>query len=403
MPLVGTLLASPLIIPASLFLSVYGHGVYGDFWILFLGSALFSVGSVPLGAILVGVPFDLWIIQRRSFHPSQIALIRSLAYAVWGAVSAYFIYLIVTHWLLTAPPPRQLLPSLFIWFPLGGIIVGVTYTLYEQFIEHMHTSSRLAQELIVARTIQQDLFPKQSPDIEGLIFAVHCEPARETGGDFYDYVRLGPRRVGIVIADVAGKSIPAALLMANARSIWRAAATTGADPHKVLELTNQALCQDISSSTFVTLCYTIIDVAENCVHLASAGHPPPILCSPRSKALTAEVTLPDQALSLIELNANGLPLGLTPDAKYVQSRTILNPGDCLILYTDGIVETLNLEHEMFGFERLYETIRQEATNPPQTVLDNVLSAVQKFSRTTEQLDDRTMLAIQLDQSEGSTE
>lgn len=370
---------------------------------LFLGSALFSVGSVPLGAILVGVPFDLWIIQRRSFHPSQIALIRSLAYAVWGAVSAYFIYLIVTHWLLTAPPPRQLLPSLFIWFPLGGIIVGVTYTLYEQFIEHMHTSSRLAQELIVARTIQQDLFPKQSPDIKGLIFAVHCEPARETGGDFYDYVRLGPRRVGIVIADVAGKSIPAALLMANARSIWRAAATTGADPHKVLELTNQALCQDISSSTFVTLCYTIIDVAENCVHLASAGHPPPILCSPRPKTLTAEVTLSDQALSLIELNANGLPLGLTSDAEYVQSRIILKPGDCLILYTDGIVETLNLEHEMFGFERLYETIRQAATNPPQTVLDNVLSAVQEFSRTTEQLDDRTMLAIQLDQPEGSTE
>jgi serine phosphatase RsbU (regulator of sigma subunit) len=329
-------------------------------------------------------------------HPGQIALIRSLSYAVWGAISAYFIYLVVTHCLLTAPPPRQLLPSLFIWFPLGGAIVGITYTLYEEFIEHMHTSTRLAQELVVARTIQQDLFPKQFPDIEELVFAVHCEPARETGGDFYDYLTLGPKHVGIVIADVAGKSIPAALLMANARSIWRAVATTGAAPQTVLKLTNQALCQDISSSTFVTLCYIIIDVAESCVHFASAGHPPPILCS-----LRPDVTA-DQTWPLLELKANGLPLGLTPDAEYVESRTMLKPGDCIILYTDGIVETLNAQHEMFGFERLYETLRQEATDQPQAIINSVLSAVQEFSDTTEQLDDRTMLAIQVGQSEGSS-
>lgn len=383
MPLIGTVLAFPLIGPAALFLAVYGSGIYADFWTLFLGSVLVAVGGVPLGALLVAVPFDLGVVRRRTLTARQTALARSLAYAIWGGVDGYLTYLIVTQWILNAPPPNALLPALMLWYPLGGAIIGIAYTLYEQFVEQMHTSARLAQELAVARAIQQDLFPQQLPDVPGLAFAAHCTPARETGGDFYDFINLERGRVGVVVGDVAGKSIPAALLMANARSIWRAAAATGASPRNVLEWTNRALCQDISSPVFVTLSYAIIDPTELGICFASAGHPPPIL---------------RQGSSLHELNANGLPLGLVPGAEYNEARTPLLPGDNLFLYTDGVVESLNTQRELFGFERLYNTLARLSADQPQAILTEVLRAVQDFRGPVEQVDDVTLLTIQVERT-----
>jgi serine phosphatase RsbU (regulator of sigma subunit) len=385
MPLIGTVLAIPLAGPASLFLAVYGSGTYADFWTLFLGSLFFTVVSVPLCAVLVAVPFDLRVIQRHALKARQIALARCLTYALLGSVDGYLIYLIITNWVLKAPPPDSLLPALLFWFPLGGAIIGLAYTLLEQYVEQMYTSARLAQELAVARAIQQDLFPKQFPDVAGLTFAAHCTPAHETGGDFYDLIKLESGRVGVVVADVAGKSIAAALLMANARSIWRAAAATGATPKAVLQQTNCALCQDIGSFAFVTLFYAVIDPTEPGVRFAGAGHPPPILC---------------HGSSLRELDANGLPLGLVPDAEYEEAWVSLLPGDSLILYTDGVVESLNARREMFGFGRLHDTLAQLAASPapvnqPRALIEGVLNAVRHFSGPVEQIDDVTMLAIQV--------
>jgi serine phosphatase RsbU (regulator of sigma subunit) len=389
MPLLGTVLAIILSGPAALFLAVYGSGTYADFWPLFLESLLVTVGSVPLGAVLVAVPFDLAVIRRRALQVHQIALARCLAYAILGAVDGYLIYLIVTEWVLEAPPPEMLLPALFFWFPMGGGIIGVAYTLYEQFVAQMHTSARLAQELAVARAIQQDLFPKRPPDVAGLAFAAHCTPARETGGDFYDFINLGNGQVGVVVADVAGKGIAGALLMANARSIWRAAAATGVSPKGVLEQTNYALCQDIGSLAFVTLFYAIIDVTEPGMRFAGAGHPPPILCHPQRG--------PSGQMShtLRELNANGLPLGLVPSAEYEEAWVSLLPGDRLLLYTDGVVESLNTQREMFGFERLHDMLVRLSVNQPHAIIEEVLHTVQQFSGPVEPMDDVTLLAIQI--------
>ncbi len=382
-PLVGTILAFPLIGPASLFLAVYGSGAYADFWTLFLGSLLVALGSVPIGATLVAVPFDLGVIRRRALKARTSALLRGLAYAVLGGVDGYVIYRIVTRWLLDIPPPDTLLPALLVWFPLGGAMIGIAYTLYEQFVEHMHTSARLAQELAVARAIQMDLFPKHPPQVAGFTFAAHCTPARETGGDFYDFIDLERGRVGVVVADVAGKSIPAALLMANARSTWRAAAASGASPKAVLEWTNRALCQDVGPWAFVTLFYAIIDPAESSLHFASAGHPPAIL---RHNS------------SLRELSANGLPLGLVPSAEYVEARVSLPPGDRIILYTDGIVESLDAQRKMFGFERFYDTLARLSADRPHVLVKEILSAVRDFSGSAEQVDDVTLLVIQAERS-----
>jgi serine phosphatase RsbU (regulator of sigma subunit) len=388
MPLVGTILSSPLIASASLFLAVYGSGTYADFRTLFLGSLAVTTASVLVSAILVAVPFDLGVIRRRTLKARQIALARCLAYATLGGIDGYVIYHVVTNWLLNAPPPTALFPALLVWFPLSGILIGIAYTLYEQLVEQMQRSARLEQELVVARTIQQDLFPKQFPELPGLSFAAHCTPARETGGDFYDVIYLGDNRVGLVVADVAGKSIAAALLMANARSIWRAAASTGAPPKYVLEQTNRALCRDIRSLAFVTLFYAILDTAQPAVYFAGAGHPPPILCQRRA---------------LHELNANGLPLGLVPGAEYEEAWTPLQPGDRLILYTDGVVESLNVKREMFGFDRLNNTLsrlavnplERQPTDPPQTTINGILGAIQQFSGPVEQADDVTILVVHM--------
>lgn len=389
MPLVGTILSIPLIGSASLFLAVYGSGTYADFWTLFVGSLVVAVVSVPVGAVLVAVPFDLGVIRRRTLKARQVAFTRCLVYAILGGLDGYLIYHIVKRWLLKAPPPDSLLPAVLFWFPLGGVMIGIAYTLYEQFVHHTHTTARLAQELIVARAIQQDLFPKQFPNVPGLSFAAHCTPARETGGDFYDVINLGDHRVGVVVADVAGKSIAAALLMANARSIWRAAAATGDRPKRVLEQTNRALCHDIRSLAFVTLFYAILDTAEPGVYFAGAGHPPPILC---------------QCHALSELNANGLPLGLVPSVEYEEAWTPLSPGDKLVLYTDGVIESLNCKREMFGFERFNDTLTQLAVGSvawqpmgqPQETVDGILSAVRQFRGPAEQTDDVTILVVQVE-------
>jgi serine phosphatase RsbU (regulator of sigma subunit) len=403
MPLIGMILAFPSIGPSSLFIAVYGSGVYGGFWRLLVGSMVVATGSVAVSAVLVGVPFELSVVRRRALDGTRTMLARCLAYALWGAVGGYFTYLIITNQVLDGPPPDVLPLAIVVSFLLGGVMLGIGYTIYEQYIEHMHTSARMTQELSVARAIQRDLFPQRFPEINGLSFAAHCTPARETGGDFYDLIDLGQGRVGVVVADVAGKSVAAALLMANARSIWRAAAASGASPRIVLEQTNRALCQDIHSFAFVTLFYAIIDVTEPGVRFAGAGHPLPLLCHPRApvhpNADTTPVALSEMVgPSLRELDANGLPLGLAPDAEYKEIWVSLLPGDRLVLYTDGVVESLNAQREMFGFERLNNVLTQLTADHPQDIVDGIVSAVERFQGPVEQLDDITILSIRIDKS-----
>jgi len=397
MPLIGTLLAIPLSGPASLFLAVYGSGAYGDFWTLFGGSLLVTVSSVWVGAMLVGVPFDLLVVRRRELSARQTAAARCVAYALVGGADGFFVYHVVTRWILQAPPPDTLLPALLVWFPLGGAAIGLGYTLYEQLLAHMHRSARLAQELAVARAIQQDLFPQQFPQVDGLAFAAHCTPARETGGDFYDLIYLGHGRVGVVVADVAGKSIAAALLMAHARALWRAEAATGASPGQVLARVNRALCQDIRSLAFVTLFYGIIDVTEPGVRFAAAGHPPPLLCHPLSASQRADFgELSRAGHALRELNASGLPLGLAPGAEYEETWVSLLPGDLLLLYTDGVVESLNAQRQMFGFDRFQATLAHLPADHPQNIIEEIRFTLDRFRGPVEQIDDVTMLAIQVE-------
>jgi serine phosphatase RsbU (regulator of sigma subunit)/anti-sigma regulatory factor (Ser/Thr protein kinase) len=196
---------------------------------------------------------------------------------------------------------------------------------------------RIEQELRVARVVQQTLLPKIVPDLAGWQIAAHWLPARAVSGDFYDFYPLPDGRLGLVIADVTDKGVPAALVMANTHGILRAAAAQLVSPGKVLDRVNNLLCPDIPPKMFVTCFYAVLDPATGHLQYANAGHPTPYQRT-------------DQGL--VELRARGMPLGLFPDMPYDEQETIIAPGDSLIFYSDGLVEAHNPQEEMFGTGRL---------------------------------------------------
>lgn len=200
---------------------------------------------------------------------------------------------------------------------------------------------RIAQELRVARVIQQTLLPKEIPSLPGWKMAAHWQPARAVSGDFYDFITFPDGRIAVIVGDVTDKGVPAALVMATTRSILRASAERLVLPGAVLEQANNNLCPDIPPNMFVTCLYLLLDPATGKARYANAGH-----------------NLPYQRSSegVLELRARGMPLGLMPGMVYEEKETILNPGDYLILYSDGIVEAHNSAGEMFGFPRLRQML-----------------------------------------------
>jgi serine phosphatase RsbU (regulator of sigma subunit) len=213
--------------------------------------------------------------------------------------------------------------------------------------------------------------------VQGFELAARCQPARETGGDFYDFIEFGDGCLGLVIADVAGKGMPAALLMADSRSTWRAEARNEHRPAEVLRRVNRTLCHDVHSG-FVTLLYAMLNPATRQLRLASAAHPLPLLHN-------------DSGLQ--EVQVYGLPLGLSPDAVYDEVELTLAPGDTLFMYTDGVVETLNRSREFFGFERLMDLMRREGHRPAENLIGHTLGAVYSFGGPVNQADDITIMAL----------
>jgi serine phosphatase RsbU (regulator of sigma subunit) len=197
---------------------------------------------------------------------------------------------------------------------------------------------RIEQELRVARLIQQTLLPKSLPALEDYHIVAHYQPAREVGGDFYDFFMLGDGRLGIVMGDASGKGIPAALVMATTRSVLRTIAQrVGAAPGQVLAQANELLYPDIPPNMFVTCFYAILEPESGRLLYANAGHNLPYL---------------RRGGGADELRARGMPLGLMPGMRYEEKEIILEAGEAALLYSDGLVEAHDPEGEMFGFPRL---------------------------------------------------
>jgi serine phosphatase RsbU (regulator of sigma subunit)/anti-sigma regulatory factor (Ser/Thr protein kinase) len=237
---------------------------------------------------------------------------------------------------------------------------------------------RLAQELKVARLIQQTLLPKDVPALTDYEVAAYYQPAREVGGDFYDFIYFEDGRTGLIIGDVTDKGVPAALVMATTRTLLRAAAERLASPGQVLERVNDLLYPDIPARMFVTCLYAVLEPATGRLQYANAGH-----------------DLPYRRMEdgVDELHARGMPLGLMPGMTYEEKELILAPGETVLFHSDGLVEAHDPEREMFGFPRLQELMAGQPGGA--ALIDYLLQQLADFTGPDwEQEDDVTLVTLQ---------
>jgi serine phosphatase RsbU (regulator of sigma subunit) len=242
---------------------------------------------------------------------------------------------------------------------------------------------RLEEELAVARQIQLSLLPAAAPVVPGWDIATHYEAAQQVGGDFYDFFWVSrpqedERRFGLVIADVTGKGVPAALFMAMMRTTIRNVANGDRSPAAALERANQLLLEDSQTDLFLSAFYALVDPDEGEVVYANAGHNPPLLFRPGDGSFCA-------------LDSSGLVLGVIPDITLPGGRLTVAPGDLLILYTDGITEAMNETMDEFGIERLQQTVLAHAGASSQEMIDAVMKAIHDFTGDSPMSDDLTLV------------
>jgi serine phosphatase RsbU (regulator of sigma subunit)/predicted ester cyclase len=236
---------------------------------------------------------------------------------------------------------------------------------------------RIEQELQVARRIQQELLPETIPNLDGWQIATYYGPAREVGGDFYDFLRLEDGPLGLVVGDATGHGMPAALVMATTRGMLRAVVQSVESPGEVLAKVNEALVADIPPSTFVTCFYAVLDPGSGRLLYANAGHNLPC----RRHNGQAD-----------ELRARGMPLGLMPGTGYEEKEAVLESGDSVLFYSDGLVEAHDPKGEMFGFPRLRRLVAEHAEES--SLVDFLMDELRSFTGDGwEQEDDITLVTL----------
>ncbi len=238
---------------------------------------------------------------------------------------------------------------------------------------------RIEQELHVARRIQQASLPEEVPELAGWEISPRYRPAREVGGDFFDFLELGDGRLGLVVGDATGKGVPAALVMSTTCGMLRAVAqASDYSPGEVLRRVNEALSTRIPPNMFVTCFYCVLDPESGRLLYANAGHDLPYL---------------RQGSDARELSARGMPLGLMPGMTYEEKETVLDAGEAALFYSDGLVEAHNPQREMFGFPRL----RRLVAEPPEegSLVDFLMDKLHSFTgEGWEQEDDITLVTLE---------
>lgn len=236
------------------------------------------------------------------------------------------------------------------------------------------------KEMQIARTIQLGLLPAHPPEIRGISLAGTCIPARDVGGDYYDYLSGGSETMGMVIADVSGHNVGAALIMTEARTFIQAEAHTIRSPGELLTALNEFLYEDLTrAELFITMFYLDYTIHSRQFTFASAGHNPPMIW--RSNSQICEY-----------LDAEGLILGVKRKVTFEEKKIQLQDGDILLLYTDGITEAANAGGELFGEDRLCTLLRENHTQSPQQIIDNLLEQV-RFHTGCQNLNDDVSLVI----------
>ncbi|HEY6009814.1 MAG TPA: SpoIIE family protein phosphatase [Geobacteraceae bacterium] len=267
---------------------------------------------------------------------------------------------------------------------LYGVAVARDVTERERAEKALLENSRMLRDMELARQIQLSLLPTAPPEILGVTLAGCCVPAAHVGGDYYDYYPRGTDVVDLVVADVSGHSVGAALMTAEARSALRAQFATGAGAGEVLTALNRILLEDLSrAELFITLFCARYDARSRTLTYANAGHVPPLLFRAADP-------------SCRRLDAEGMILGVREDVVYEEKELLMQPGDLLLLYTDGVTEARNEGAELYGHARLCDILGACQGKPPQAIVDAVLGEIASFTGAAATEDDVTMIVMKVD-------
>jgi sigma-B regulation protein RsbU (phosphoserine phosphatase) len=268
------------------------------------------------------------------------------------------------------------------------ILNGIAYQLAmamenSRLTREVAQQERLERELEVGRDIQASFLPQSYPQAVGWEIHAFWQAARQVGGDFYDFIELaagenGPRW-GIVIADVADKGVPAALFMALSRTLLRTVAIARIHPGVTLSRVNDLILADARSQQFVTVCYGVLEPATGLFRYAIGGHNPPVLVERDGTAAT--------------VSGRGIALGVLDKMQFAEQEILLQPGDSLLLYTDGLTEAINARDEEFGLARVLAVAREQYASPPAVMVESLAAAVEAHASGVEVFDDLTLVVI----------
>ena len=237
----------------------------------------------------------------------------------------------------------------------------------------------IQQELEMAREIQRNLLPQAAPEIGGYDLAAKTVPARNVGGDYYDFLPWGEDRLALCLGDVSGKGMPAAMLMANLQATIRGQTLLQPAAGECLARSNRLLYDSTDSDKFVTLVYALLDKNTHGIHYCNAGHNPPMLLSKEGEPRLLDV--------------GGPVLGVLPSFSFEEAMVQIEPGELLLIYSDGFTEAVNRCFEEFGQERLLEATRAAWDEPAAAMIESIFAAVKRHAGDTPQHDDMTLLAL----------
>ena len=366
--------------------SLAGLGIGGAIY-FFAGGEMAARGLIPMSIVfanVVGFAAILtarFVLPRYSGMPAVLRLplagLTLLAGGVLGSGLAILVNPLIVLYQIRMG---------FMVVTVNGVlalVVGlVTYT-YERMrreIEREATErGRLENEMSIARDIQMELLPKSFPNVAGLDMFAFTVPARHVGGDCYDVIDAGQGRLAVTIGDVSGKGTPAAILMANVQAAVRALSESNVPPAELIARVNRLVHGYTEESVFITFFYSVLDVTTGDLVYVNAGHNPP--CVLRRDG-TKDY-----------LDKGGLIIGVVPDCEYEEGRISLNPGDDLVLYTDGITEATNIDDEMFGQTRLERLLIEHRHASAREIEEQVYTNIKDFAAGASQADDLTMVIV----------
>ncbi len=269
-----------------------------------------------------------------------------------------------------------------LFYPVVALFLIYLSLTFYKYVSEMQKRQLMEKELEVAQKIQRSFLPENPPEVEGVDIAAEMSPAKQVGGDLYDFVALEDGRLGIMVGDVSGKGVPAALYMAKAVSLFRLFSKTASGAKDAVTQLNEALTEESKTNLFITLSYLIYSPKDHSLTFSSGGHLPTLLLKH------------GEAKCRFLETKEGVPLGLM-SGEFGEEGLSLSSGDILALYTDGVTEAMNQRREEFGQDRLAAIVEKNRTLAPQQLLPAITTAILQFCTRTPQHDDLTLIIIKI--------